>query len=129
MELEEYKAALQVATPSERAVLMAKIGADESLSESQRRELGAELRRTRQQETGGGRTLDQKAWAEVSLVNAKLKGMQYEMEAVLDKLNPSLEEDAITVFCITLGKLRGKLDRRAADKEGENGTVHEMRAQ
>lgn len=114
MELEEYKAALQVATPSERAVLMAKIGADES----QRRELGAELRRTRQQETGGGRTLDQKAWAEVSLVNAKLKGMQYEMEAVLDKLNPSLEEDAITVFCITLGKLRGKLDRRAADKEG-----------
>ena len=118
MELEEDKAALQVATPSERAVLMAKIGADESLSESQRRELGAELRRTRQQETGGGRTLDQKAWAEVSLVNAKLKGMQYEMEAVLDKLNPSLEEDAITVFCITLGKLRGKLDRRAADKEG-----------
>lgn len=118
MELEEYKAALQVATPSERAVLMAKIGADESLSESQRRELGAELRRTRQQETGGGRTLDQKAWAEVSLVNAKLKGMQYEMEAVLDKLNPSLEEDAITVFCITLSKLRGKLDRRAADKEG-----------
>lgn len=120
MNFEEYRAKMQTATPTERAVLIAKVCADQGLTEDQRKELGAEMRQliqTGRKDRFG--PAEAQAWAEVSLTNTKLKGMKYEMELVLDKLSPSLEEDAITVFAITLDKLRGALLRRIAEKGAE----------
>lgn len=117
MKIETYREQLSTADPMERAILTARIGADRDLTEAQRHELMLQVRAhapaVQDRKFGSAEVW---AWTEVSVVNSKLKQMQYEMETVLDKLDDSLEEDAITVFCITLEKLRGILTRRAAEK-------------
>lgn len=109
MTLEEYKNILITGTPSDRARAIAEAGNDRSLTDEEFHELTAMIKGV----VRPGRrkmTLDEaKLWAEISLVNTRLKNAMNDAAFAVRALPGDLQEDAINVLSRTVSGMMSSL--------------------
>lgn len=101
MTLEEYKNILITGTPSDRARAIAEAGNDRSLTAM----IKGVVRPARRKMTPD----EAKLWAEISLVNTRLKNAMNDAAFAVRALPGDLQEDAINVLSHTLSGMMSSL--------------------
>lgn len=109
MTLEEYKNILVTGTPSDRARAIAEAGNDRSLTDEEFHELTAMIKGVVRPGRRKMTPDEAKLWAEISLVNTRLKNAMNDAAFAVRALPGDLQEDAINVLSHTLSGMMSSL--------------------
>lgn len=115
MTLEDYKNILRTGTPSDRARAIAEAGNDRSLTDEEFHELTAMIKRVVRPARRKMTPDEAKLWAEISLVNTRLKNAMNDAAFAVRALPGDLQEDAINVLSHTLSGMLGDLTAMMAE--------------
>jgi hypothetical protein len=109
MTLEDYKNILRTGTPSDRARAIAEAGNDRSLTDEEFHELTAMIKGVVRPARRKMTPDEAKLWAEISLVNTRLKNAMNDAAFAVRALPGDLQEDAINVLSHTLSGMMSSL--------------------
>ena len=110
MKLEEYENILRTGTPSDRARAIAEAGNDKEISDAEFHQLTAMIKGAVRPTRRKGMTPDEaKLWAEISLLNTRLKNAMNDAAFAVHALPGDLQEDAINVLSHTLSGMMSSL--------------------
>ena len=115
MTLEDYKNILRTGTPSDRARAIAEAGNDGSLTDEEFHELTAMIKGVVRPGRRKMTPDEAKLWAEISLVNTRLKNAMNDAAFAVRALPGDLQEDAINVLSRTVSGMLGNLTALMAE--------------
>lgn len=115
MTLEDYKNILRTGTPSDRARAIAEASNDKEIGDAEFHELTAMIKGVVRPARRKMTPDEAKLWAEISLLNTRLKSAMYDAAFAVRALPGDLQEDAINVLSHTLSGMMSSLAAMMAE--------------